>query len=91
MGILAKLKALWKAKGAIKKVQEAYVKDGIKTTEFWLSALAMAQTILETYKGNLDPKTAAIISAVLALGFSIVRAITKSAAYVSAAKVPESK
>ncbi len=95
MGLLANLKLLWKNRAVIKavstevdQIKGAYMskaKPGISTSEFWLTLLGVATTLAETFRGNIDPKWGAIISASLTLGYALVRGFTKSAA--SAASV----
>lgn len=92
MGLLANLKLLWKNRAVIKavstevdQIKGAYVKSGWKTSEFWLTVLTVASTLSETFKGNIDPKWGALISATITLGYALVRGFTKSAA--SAASV----
>lgn len=90
MGLLANLKLLWSNREKIKmvssevdQVKGAYVKSGFKSTEFWITALTVLTTLSETFKGNIDPKYGAIISAALALGYAVVRGFTKASASVS--------
>lgn len=87
MGLIANLKLLWKNRAVIKsvsteadKIKGAYVKSGFKSTEFWMTALTVLTTLSETFKGNIDPKWGAIISAALTLGYAVVRGLTKAAA-----------
>jgi len=91
MGLISNLSMLWKNREKIKvvsteinQIKGAYVKSGWKTSEFWVTILSVATTLSETFKGSLDPKWGAIISASLALGYAIVRGATKSAASMSA-------
>ena len=88
MGIIAKIKALWMTRKALNQVKEVYVKNGLRTTEFYLTLLATLTTMLEAFKGNLDPKWAAVATSALALGYAVVRAITKAAASVTAPPAP---
>ncbi len=87
MGLLANLKLLWNNRKKIKvvtaevdQIKETYMKSGWKTTEFWMTVLTMLTTLAETFKGNIDPKWAAIISAGLSFGYAIARGLTKSTA-----------
>lgn len=87
MGVITNLKFLWNNRDKIKaistevdQIKGAYVKSGWKTSEFWMTALSVIATLAETFKGNIDPKWGAIISASITLGYSIVRGLTKSAA-----------
>lgn len=90
MGLIANLKLLWTNREKIKtashevdSIKEAYVKSGFKSTEFYLTLLSVATTLSETFKGNIDPKWGAIISASLTLGYAVVRGLTKAAASAS--------
>ncbi len=100
MGLLANMKLLWKNREKIKlvsaevdQIKGAYVKSGWKTSEFWLTVLTVVSTLSETFKGNMDPKWGALISASITLGYALVRGFAKSAASVSnsTVNVTESK
>lgn len=87
MGLISNLAMLWKNREKIKivsteinQVKGAYVKSGWKTSEFWVTVLSVATTLSETFKGNLDPKWGAVVSAALALGYAVVRGFTKATA-----------
>ncbi len=87
MGMIANLVTLWKNRkniqavsNEVKQVKEVYVKSGWKSSEFWLTALSVLATLSETFKGNIDPKWGAIISAGITLGYAVVRGLTKAAA-----------
>ena len=98
MGLLANLKLLWRNRDKIKvisnevdQVKGAYVKSGFKSTEFWMTALTVLTTLSETFKGNIDPKWGAIISAAITLGYAVVRGFTKAAASVGQTATTETK
>lgn len=89
MGLIANLKILWRNRKKIHavsteidQIKGAYMKDGWKTSEFWLVVLSNSITLVETFKGTIDPKTAAIIITSLTAVFNIVRGFTKAAASV---------
>lgn len=90
MRIVSNLMLLWKNRKALKAVSDAtnqvrggYMKSGIRSTEFWIVVLTSASTLLEAFKGTLDPKWSAVITGAIAVGYSLTRAITKAAASVS--------
>ena len=94
MKIVSNLMLLWKNRKALKAVSDAtnqvrggYMKSGIRSTEFWIVVLTSASTLLEAFKGTLDPKWSAVITGAIAVGYSLTRAITKAAASVSQAPV----
>lgn len=50
---------------------------GMKSSEFWLTLITSAITIVQSLQGNLDPKTATIILACLNGVYTIARAFVK--------------
>jgi len=87
VGLISNLKTIWKNRSAIKavskavnEVKEGNLKSGWKTTEFWLTVLTNAGAIVTALNGVLDPKTAAIIMAVVNGVYSVLRAALKSGA-----------
>jgi len=54
------------------------MKDGIRTTEFWLTVVSQLMTLAGALNGIIDPKTAAIISAVLTGVYSVLRTLAKN-------------
>ena len=98
MGMIANLVTLWKNRKKIQvvssevnQVKEVYVKSGFKSTEFWMTALTVLTTLSETFKGTIDPKWGAIISAALTLGYAVVRGFTKATASVGQTTTTETK
>lgn len=92
MGLFGKLSILWKNRKILiaankfsNQIKGEYMKSGIKSTEFWMTMITSASTIFEAFKGNLDPKWAAVITAGLSMGYTLARALTKAAASVSSA------
>lgn len=69
--------------GEIQKIKGVYVKSGYKTSEFWITILAILTTLSETFKGSMDPKWGAIIAGAISLGYAIVRGFTKAAASIA--------
>lgn len=53
------------------------MKNGWKTTEFWVSILTTIGAASASLSGLLDPKYAAIVAGVSSVAYSISRAITK--------------
>lgn len=80
MGFVAKIKLLFKMKKPIGNlIEEATnVKSGWKTTEFYLTILSNLITIAGALNGIIDPKTAAIVLAVLNGLYTTLRTIAKS-------------
>lgn len=86
MSLGSNLILLWKNRKALKiasseitRVTGGYMKSGIYSTEFWITILTSASTVMEAFKGNLDPKWSAVITAGIAVGYSLARALTKAA------------
>jgi len=52
-------------------------KPGIKSSEFWVMAIASANTMLQTVQGNIPSPWGEIIVAVLGAVYTISRAWTK--------------
>ena len=84
MGVFQNLGLLWKnrkllkaASKAVDEIQEAKMKSGIKTTEFWLTAVSQLMTLAGALNGVIDPKTAAVISAVLTGIYGVLRTLAK--------------
>ncbi len=85
MSMIEKIRATFKVIAGIKKIKGAYMstsKPGISSSEFWLTLLTVGTTLSETFKGNIDPKWGAIISASLTLGYAIVRGVTKASSSI---------
>lgn len=82
MNLFQKLRLLFKVKEPVEKLikEVSNVKDGYKTTEFWLTLLSTLTTIAGALNGVIDPKTAAIISAALTGVYNLVRGIVKAKA-----------
>jgi uncharacterized membrane protein HdeD (DUF308 family) len=53
------------------------MKPGIKTTEFWLSVIAIVGMFVPTLLGFLSPELAAVVSAIIVGAYSIARGIAK--------------
>ena len=79
MNIILKLKLLLTLKKpASNLIQEVNkMKDGYKTTEFWLTILTNLITIVTAIQGVIPPQTAAIILAVLNGIYTTMRSIVK--------------
>lgn len=80
MGFIAKVKLLFKVKKPLGKIIEeaTKVKSGYKTSEFWLTIISNLITIAGALNGILDPKTAAIVLAILNGMYTTLRTIAKS-------------
>lgn len=53
------------------------VKQGWKTSEFWITSIASVQTLIQSIQGNIPHPYGEIIVAVMAAAYSIARAIAK--------------
>lgn len=94
MGLFDKIKALWSLNSFYKKIKEEYkmdstVKPGWKTSEFWLSLLALGVTLVGALNSLIPADKASMIIAVISGVYGIIRAVTKSNAPVLV--VPEQK
>lgn len=80
MGIIGKIKFLLKVrKPAEKLIEEASkVKSGYKTTEFWLTILSNLLAVAGALQGVIDPKTAAVVVAVLTGLYNTLRTVAKA-------------
>lgn len=54
------------------------MKNGIKTTEFWLVVVSNLITISGYLKGTIDPQTSTIVIAVLNSIYAILRTLAKN-------------
>ena len=64
-------------------------KNGLKTTEFWLTAMTQALAALQMFGGWLPASVSwlpAVVAAVSTAGYSISRAISKRPVIVNASK-----
>jgi hypothetical protein len=75
--LFKKISLAWKTRNAVKKIKEAYMKEGIKSSEFWISAVTWISVLLVAAMGLLDPKTATAILAGIAVVYTIARTIVK--------------
>lgn len=82
MNLIQKIKLLLKVKEPAENIikEVSNVKDGYKTTEFWLTIISNLITVTGAVQGVIDPKTAAIILAVLNGVYNLVRGIVKAKA-----------
>lgn len=85
MGLIADIKAIWVNRQALKatssaalQLKETYVKNGWKTSEFWLVLLSNAVAIIPALKGIIPADTASTLVVVINSVYAIVRALTKS-------------
>lgn len=62
------------------------VKPGYKTTELLAAVLASASAWIAQWAGTLEPRWAAIVTAVAAGAYAVSRGLTKAGAYYGAAK-----
>ena len=53
------------------------VRTGIKTTEFWATALAVVGSTTAGLQGILDPKLAAVLGVVSTIAYTIARGLAK--------------
>ncbi|HET9146137.1 MAG TPA: hypothetical protein VFN81_08630 [Sphingomicrobium sp.] len=80
MNLLEKLKALIVLNRAVGVIEEANVKSGWKTTEFWMTVATNVTTVIGALKGVVPDKAAAIAVAVSTCIYTVARALTKAAA-----------
>lgn len=78
MGLISKVKSLFQFASLYRKVKEEYMTKGMKSSEFWLTLIASITTMFQAIQGNIDPKLATIIGAVLTAVYTIARALVKS-------------
>ena len=64
---------------AEKKATKTDVKSGGRTTEFWLSMLAVVAPIFAALADKIDGTAAVICSAIAAAGYAISRGMAKTA------------
>lgn len=86
MGLGDNLLFFWKhrkqikeASGAVDNIKEAYVKDGYKTTEFWMTICTNIVTIVGALQGVIPADTASIILAVANGVYGVLRVVSKKA------------
>ena len=78
MGLIGKIKLLWKAVGFFKEIAKGgSMKAGIKTTEFWGKIFVQVIALAGALKGVLDPELATLIVAVLEGLYGIFRSVVK--------------
>lgn len=65
------------------------MKSGWKTSEFWMTVVGQLMTLAGALNGVLDPKTAAIVSAVLTGVYSILRTLAKQPEITTVVSVKE--
>ena len=53
------------------------IKDGIKTSEFWLTVFTAAGTLVGQMKGVIPEPWGAIVAAVVTCGYQITRTLAK--------------
>jgi hypothetical protein len=80
MNIIQWISFLWTTKGKIKDIQEAKVKSGIFSTEFWLVVVSAISTVGLFFLGSIDPKTLVIVMTALTTVYTISRTIIKATA-----------
>lgn len=80
MNLLQKLKALIVVNRAVGVIEEANVKSGWKTTEFWMTVATNLTAVVGALKGIVPEKVAAIAVAVATCVYTVARALTKATA-----------
>ena len=88
MNLIKKIKLLFKFKGLYKKIMEAKMSKGFKSTEFWLVVVGSLVTAFQALQGTLDPKIATIVGASLTCIYTIMRSLTKSSEAKANGKAP---
>ena len=78
MNILEKIKILLKIKKSIKEVETMALKEGYKSTEFWLVVVSNLVNIVGALNGVIKPDTAAIILTILNAMYAILRTLVKN-------------
>ena len=73
---------IYKAYKEVKKMHK-----GIKTTEFWLTLIAIIGSLIPMLSGVISPNTWAIVSAVMVGLYTIARAWVKSTASTTDDKI----
>lgn len=53
------------------------MKEGYKTTEFWLTILTVLSGIVSTYGGLIPGPVGIIVTAIVTAGYSIARGLAK--------------
>ena len=62
----------------VKKEVNNMEKSGVKTSEFWLTALSIGIVLWQALSGMIPPQTVAIITGILAGVYALARAIVKA-------------
>ena len=53
------------------------MKDGWKTTEFWVTVFSVLSSLLASYGGLISGPAGVVVSAVVTAGYSISRGLAK--------------
>ena len=90
MNLLSEIKLLFTIrKPAMELIQEVkMLKSGWKSSEFWLTLLSTAGTIVGALSGVITPQTAAIITAVVTGLYTTLRSVLKVNAPADPASTP---
>lgn len=80
MGIIEKIKLLFKVKGPLTEIagEVTKIKSGYKTLTFWATILASAISLVSGLAGFIPPVAALIATTVITAAYNIVRAIQNS-------------
>lgn len=80
MSLLKKLQVLLRlrkpAENLLKEV--AKVKDGYKTTEFWMTIVSQLLAVVGALSNVIDAKTAAVVVTVLNAVYAVLRTLAKT-------------
>ena len=80
MHFITKIKLLFKLRKPAENLmtEVSKMKSGWKTSEFWLTIISNLVTIAGALQGIIDPKTAAIVLAVLNGLYTTLRTVAKA-------------
>ena len=82
MNIIQKVRALLAVRKAFSKIQEAAMKSGWKSTEFWLNLVGIVASVWSAVGGFIPPALAVKIAAVLLIAYTLARTLVKVAEVV---------
>ena len=77
MNIIQEIKLCFKIKKEVSKIQEAHMKSGIHTSEFWLTVIGSGVAIFSAVGGLIPADLSAKIVGVAIMTYTIARAIVK--------------
>ena len=78
LNIIKKIKILLALNSSINKIKENKMKNGIKTTEFWLTVLTQLGVVIGALNGVIPAETATISTIVINAVYTVMRSLSKN-------------